>query len=466
MEPFRAWFLPDPSAAGAGVEEVPVRDGVSLAHPAPETVDMEALREGLLRAREAALLRTPVDDLAVTLGTVGARFGTPGDPLREEALNLLPHHAGLSEPMAREVLDGMAADWTVQRLRRLLKAEFPDPRVLDGFIPGPEARLHAAGSPLLVQISAGNVPGVSVGSLLRAILVKSAVLLKPARTDAILPVLFAQGLKEEAPDLAAAVAVLYWPGGDSPVERRAVAAADRVVAYGGLDTIRTLRGTLAPTTPLVAYPHRVSFGAVTRQALDADAGGVARKAARAVALFDQRGCVSPQLLYVEEGAALTPLAFAETLADALEAEARRIPPGPLSTDEAAQARQVRETEELREAAGLGVHVSGPGVGRGTVIHDPDPAFVASCLARTVRLKPLADLEGLGPLLEPVRPYLQSVGLESTRERRPVLAEGLARWGVPRVTDLTELPWPPPWWHHDGGGPLRDLVDWRELSFQD
>jgi hypothetical protein len=34
----------------------------------------------------------------------------------------------------------------------------------------------------------------------------------------------------------------------------------------------------------------------------------------------------------------------------------------------------------------------------------------------------------------------------------------------RVTTLQRMAWPPAWWHHDGGDPLRTLirwVDWEE-----
>lgn len=469
-EAFRAWSLPTgaPVPGGSGsVRERAVREdgnGPRLAYPEPASVDVRGLRETLLTAREEALRPLPAEEVASILGSVGGRFATAGDPLREEALRLLPDHAGISAPMAREVLAGMSADWTEGRLRRLLRAEFTDPGVLDGFRPGPEGRVHASGPPLLVQVSAGNVPGVSVGSLLRSLLVKSALVLKPARSDAVLPVLFAQGLREAAPELAEAVAVVYWPGGGEEVEEAALEAADLVVAYGSMATVRNLRRRIAPTTRLVAYHHRVSFGAVSREALRrSHLPELARRAARSVALFDQRGCVSPHLIYAEEGGEVEPADLSRALAEALEDVAERLPPGPLEAAEATAAQQVRGTEEVREAAGAGVRVFGGAVGHGTVIHDPDPTFVPSCLARTIRVKPVPDLEAVGAHLAPVAPYLQSAALEAPSSRRERIAGVLARAGVIRVTDLDGLPWPPPWWHHDGDGPLRSLVTWRDLE---
>ena len=44
-----------------------------------------------------------------------------------------------------------------------------------------------------------------------------------------------------------------------------------------------------------------------------------------------------------------------------------------------------------------------------------------------------------------------------------MGEALASIGASRVTSLSDAPWPPPWWHHDGGGPLRSLVRWTDLE---
>ena len=53
----------------------------------------------------------------------------------------------------------------------------------------------------------------------------------------------------------------------------------------------------------------MSFSLVTKESL-VDAEALAHKAAYDVALYDQQGCLSPQLIYVEEGGAVTPKEFA------------------------------------------------------------------------------------------------------------------------------------------------------------
>src|SRR5690606_37592082 len=118
-----------------------------------------------------------------------------------------------------------------------------------------------------------------------------------------------------------------------------------------------LRARLGASVPLVAYHHRISVALVGREALSAAAlPKAARDAARAVALLDQRGCVSPHALFVEEDGDASPAEFAAALAGALERLDRELPPGPIDAATASAVHQLRGAAELRAAAGEAVVV--------------------------------------------------------------------------------------------------------------
>lgn len=449
--------LADPPA---GFSTAPLSDDLQLRFPTPDPVLARRLCDHLAEAG-AHLHERRTDSLVASLGRAGARFLDPGDPIREESLDLLPAAAGLSPAMAREVVDGMARDWTADRLARLVRAQFADPAVLDGFRPGPGgSRRRAFGHRLVVQLGAGNVAGVSVGGVARALLARSPVLLKPGLHDAVLPVLYARALADCDPELAAALAVLYWPGGAAATEAEVLTQAGLVVVYGGADTVEAVRARLPATTPLVAYGHRVGVALVGREALAAGrADGTAMAAAGALAAFDQRGCVSPHLFWVEEGGALTPAEWAARLAAALTAVEKDLPAGPAPAEVASRVQQLRGTSELKQAAGEGVRVFRPAGVEWTVVYDPDPAFAPSCLGRFAWVKPVPDLERVARLLTALRPVLQTAGLCGAGARAASLVDQLGRAGVSRVTPLGRMAWPPAWWHHDGGDPLRALVRW-------
>jgi hypothetical protein len=441
---------------GTGAGAVSLR--IPQLTPALLAEQIAALRQ----AREAELAKRPVEEIVATIGRAAERFLDPSDPLRRAAESVLPLVTGTTPPMVRLVLDRMAADWRADRLRSLLAAEFGDGRVLDGFRPRPmgPGRVRAVGPLLTTQIFSGNVPGVAVTSIIRSLLVKSAVLGKTAVGEPVLPALFARALAEEDAGLGSCVAITYWPGGDDALERAALEAADAVVVYGGQEVVAAMRARTPASARFLGYGHRLSFGVLAREAVSGDAAGSAAQAALAVATFDQQGCVSPHLFYVEEGGSRSPAEWAGELAGAMRELEVELPRGQLAPGEAAAIRQLRGEVEFAQLAGTGVelHASVGGTGW-TVIHDPDPAFEASCLNRVVRVKPVAELMEVVEHARPIAPVLQSVGVAGPAERMEPLADALALLGASRITPLASLPWPPPTWHHDGSPPLRALVRW-------
>lgn len=439
--------------------------------PALDPEGARALLERL-RAARPALLEVEAREMARILGSVGARFLEPSDPLRQAALDRIPGEAGFSPRMAERVLQGMARDWTTPRLLRLLEAEFGDPTVLDRFAnahgeaeaPGPEAPLlRAMGDGVAVHIGAGSVPGVCATSLVRSLLVKTPVLVKPGAGDRALTELFLQGLEERAPEVAAAAAVAYWTGGEWELEEAVLGGADRVVVYGSDETARLVRDRVPVHVPLVLYHHRSSVAVVGPEALEGEAlGEAAAGVAWAASTFDQRGCVSPHRVWVlGEAADAERLAFA--LAEAMAREARDAPPGPRSEGEQARVQQLRGSVELRGAAGEPVRAWGGDGTEWTVVLESPGTVAPAGTPRTLVLTWAGDPETLSAALSREGAHLQSVGLAGFGEGEGEVAEALARVGATRMVPLRDMPFPPAWWHHDGTGPLRALIRWAEWS---
>jgi len=276
------------------------------------------------------------------------------------------------------------------------------------------------------------------------------------------PSTFGRALADADPRLGECVAVTYWTGGNEVLERLALERAGAVIGYGGRDAIASLRARAPVGIPFLGYGHRVSFGVLAREALTAAAGGrLAADAALAVATFDQQGCVSPHVVYVEEGGRTRPRLFAGDLAHALQRINDDLPRGRLSTVEAASVQQLRTTAEFRALAGEDVQLWAGDALAWTVVFDADPAFTTSCLNRAILVKSLPRLEDIDQLVRNYMPFLQSVALAAPRARAAHLAESLALAGCTRITSLENMPFPPPSWHHDGRGPLRELVRWAD-----
>lgn len=422
------------------------------------------VREACVRLRAAgpALVRRSTEDIARALGAVGIRFLDADDPLRREALERLPHDAGLSPRMAGAVLQGMASDWSADRLGRTLRAEFGDPRCLDGPTELNGRRLMAHGPGLCVQIVSGSVPGVGVHALLRSLLVKAPTLIKPGRGDELLTELFARGLGELDPGLAGALAVLCWRGGSEPPEREAMTAADVAVVYGSDATVGALRAMAPATTRVVGYHHRMGVALVGRES---DPDRAAADLARSVAFFEQRGCVCPHRVWVESGGAVDASDFASRVAGEMAVLESSLPSATLSPEEASALQQLRGTAELRAGAGGGRVWHGGAASPWTVIFEPDAEPGPGTFARGLRVHVLDDLEGAGDVLAPLGAHLQTVGYAGFGLRLDRLTEIAGRAGASRVVPLRAMPFPPPWWLHDGRGPLRELVRWVEVEPQ-
>jgi len=460
---FAAWSLP---AAVALPERPALTDrygDLAVQRLAVDPSWVRGVAAGLRASREA-LRRKPARELAALVGAAGARFLDPEDPMRARALALLPETAGLSAEMSAAVLDGMARDWTAERLERLLSAEFTNPAALDGFVPGAFELARALGPQLCVQIVSGSVPGVGATALVRSLLVKGPTLVKPGRGDVVLPVLLAGAVRSADPAVGDALAVVYWPGGDARLDAAALLEADVVTAYGGDEAVGLLRASTPVTARFAGYHHRFSFGVVGREALDtAHRHRTASEVAGAVAFFDQRGCVSPQVVFVEEGGEASPVEFARELAGAMEVVERHLPGGVLDAGEATRLQHVRGTAELQAAAGAGVEVHHGGTRAWTVIFDPGPELGPSCVGRLIRVRAVADVREVPAVVSPLWRHLQTAALAGCGTRRERLASALADVGVSRIAGFATAPFPAPWWHHDGQGPLRALVRWADLE---
>ena len=433
--------------------------------PTPILVGEIAAR--LWAARKAYLVRLPVQEIVEILDCVVASWLSTDSPWMASAsrgiAGATPYSERMVEAGIRRLLQGCRKD----ALLGLLTEELGDPSVLDGFRPrravGGSHRAYGPG--LTTHIFSGNVPGLPAVSMIHALLVKSACLGKPASEEPMFPVLFARSIAAVDGKLGSAVTILPWPGGDRAVEQAAFAASDAVVASGSDAAIDSIRSRLPPTVRFVGHGHKLSFAVIGREALDLPmVDRLADRLAYDVSLFDQQGCVSAHVAYVERGGEIAPEAFAERLAAAMAGFERAMPRGSLTLEEAAAIQQARTAAELGELRDEAVRMfASEGGTAWTVIYEDDPAFVPSCLNRVVRVKAVPDLADVAGLVRPFSRHLQSVGTAVGPERRECLAALLASVGVCRVCPIGEMPHPPLAWHHDGGHNLLPLLRWVTIE---
>lgn len=445
-----------------------------ILQPSPDQLGALAAR---LASSAERLRAIPIAALVGAIDRVAMRWHDPTLPARAALEATLPLINNYSPAMVRHVVGRMAADWRADVLWQRLRTQFGNPLVLDDWHPFDAPALdhdlaltqhqptltRAWGPQLTLHLCAGNVPGVAIQSLVDALLVKSPSLVKPASGEPLWAALWGQMLIEELPDLAVSLAVLWWPGGDAAREAAVLAHTEAVIVNASNQTISDLRRRLPEHVRLLDYGSRISFAAIAASVLTPEQlPAIARSLAYDVAVFDQNGCVSPQMVFVESTDAQTLWALIQALDAAMTVIDRELPYSPSSAG-ASTLRRLHDDYEWRMLAGHPATLHGPPDGRWTIICDAQAAFAPGVAGRTLMIRPVADLAEVPALLGPLTPFLQSAALAVPPERLRLLATMLAEAGVSRITHLGQQGWPAPVWHHDGRDPLRALVRWTDLE---
>jgi hypothetical protein len=419
----------------------------------------------LKRNRQRYLEGRSTDGLLRLLNGLGRDWQADDFPLRKRALEAGPAATGFSVPVLAGGLDAFFKQLTTANLESLLRQELGHPRRLDNFFgrEGEQDSQRAAlarGPELLAYVAAGNMPIPMLRQMILGLLVRSAQFIKCPFNAAFLPLLFAHSIYEADRKLGACLEIGQWKGGNDGLETALFAEADCVVATGPDPMLAAARQKLSGGARFLGYGTRVSFGYVTREAFEDAAREVAQRAATDVTAWDQLGCLSPHVIYIEDSAGGMGEAFATMLAEELEAREKSHPRGALGPEEAAGIARRRSFYEVRAAHSLGTRLWASSASTAwTVVLENDPLFQTSCLNRFIYVKMAASLHHTLQGLEMVREKISTVGLAATETQAPDLARHFARWGAKRVCPLGRMQNPPLDCRHDGRPPLGELLTW-------
>lgn len=438
--------------------------------PPEATVSPAMLGEACLalkRNREQFLAGRSTDQMVRVLCGVAEGWLQPDNGFRRLALEHGPAHTGFPRVTLEKGLDNFFRQFTRENFQALLEQELGNPKHLDEACPtiGPAGAraAMAVGPEFLVHIAAGNIPIPTWTSLTLGLLVRAAQFVKCASGASFLPRLFAHSIYEADRKLGACLEIAEWRGGHPSLAEVLFREADCVTATGTDETLAAVRAKLPVNKRFLGYGHRVSFGYLARGALTLnEAGRLAAAAADDVVAWNQLGCLSPHVLYVQRGGGVMPKRFAEMLAEELERRQATEPRGDLPAELGANIASRRAIYEVRAAHSPETQIwHSAGSTAWTVVYEDDPRFQMSCLHRFIYVKAVADLTEALRAADPVRGKVSTVGLAAPIEQSPEIAARLARWGVTRVCPLGQMQNPPLTWRHDGRPGLGDLVTWMD-----
>ncbi|HYK54633.1 MAG TPA: acyl-CoA reductase [Candidatus Eremiobacteraceae bacterium] len=351
-----------------------------------------------------------------------AQWRDPQSRVRERARAAL-HDSAWSAQVIESALDDVLFDLDEERARMLAVES---------------ANVDAR--PILVVLP-GNIIGPTIASAFCAATAGANIILKSPGDERMLAPILAEQFESLGRPLAGTIDARYWKGGDPEIEPAVFAAVRKIIAFGSDEAIDAI-GPRAPV-PVRGFGISYSIGFVTKSA---DTTQAASGAARDIAMFDQRGCMSPQTIYVE-GDEARALLFAH----ALDAELRRasdtLPRARISRDEAAAVamaiRKLSVSALAPKTHGLDTLMRGPeidGVPGYTVVVEPTGPPTIEGFGRIVSVKPCESMETLLRIERAASIRLESLGYAGDVPSE-LLAQ-LMQSGFVRVCPLGEMQRPP------------------------
>lgn len=379
------------------------------------------------RLQTAAPVELDPDAAASKLASAAAKLA------HEPALvGALVESTGLSEAMVQW---GLRTTLATVQAETLLEIR----RRAGLFVFGQENRAQ-----LCSVVLAGNVFTACVKAILVPLLLEVPVLVRPSSRDGVLAHALVAGLE---PPFDEAASLVAFDHDDDRAWEAFFRRADAAHVFGSDETLRALRSKTPSRTRFVGHGHGVGVAAILeppRGRFDA----IAEALALDVAAYDQRGCLSPQVLYVV-GARAEALALAEALHGALAAVEASLPRGPLSQRERVACTRWRAT-----VAALGDLFEG--LTHAVVVADAAPVPGGPGYRHLV-IRAVPTIEALRQAVAPLGHHLKAFGW-GPDEAQPLVGTALPAGTAPYLAPLGAMQTPPfdlPW----DGMPLTEGLLW-------
>lgn len=412
-----------------------------------------------LRERKGWLKTQKLTDILSLVGEAIYQWSQPDFPLRRQVLQRLPAFTGYPAFVVEQGLEQFLHHLSAENLWGVLQEELGDPLILEEWRPRkfPKALTRAYSPHLVFHLIAGNIPGLSLEAIIYSLIIKSPALLRISRYEPLLGPAFARTLYQVSPELGSCIAVLWWPADRQDLLQKALQECDGAVLSGGRETLCSVLPLVPSYVKVVCHPYRLSVALIGKEAVTPS---LAKRLSEDVRLFDQQGCLSPGVVWVEKGGELSPRDFAFLVADFLN----------LKRGDSGFARSVGESAQVWSLRSLyqmeGALVITPSENtRWTIVVEDKPGIPEGFPPGFLFIKPVDHLEEALEQLKPKSSFLQGVGLEVALERKEELVEKLGEMGASRICSVGEMQRPPAGWRQDGRFHLLDLLrfcDWENL----
>lgn len=390
-----------------------------------------------------------IDEIVLFLTKVGKLWGSKSYEKRAELIDLTCMTTGYSRPMVELGMRQIQGILSKKFLETTLKSDLGDKRLLDEWLPRGEASVHCQPRGFALHVLAGNVPAVTVSSLVMGILSKNCNIAKMSSRDVVTGSYFAGSfadVDEEHP-VTKTTSAVYWPSNRDDILDKFLSFANCVCTWGGREAVEAVRKKAPYEVELLEFGPRRGIQLIGKEAFS-NLKEVTAMAAHDLTLFDQEACFSPQVAFVEGDVER----YAQSLAKSMEAENKKLPKGFAALDAHAAISHARLMSKFR----------------GHKVFHPEKTEWTVVVARSFEEMPVSHPMGRTIFLIPVKNMKESlkyIGRETQVtavepfDRGIKLREYLTGMGIDRVTRLGKMGYFAVGAPHDGVYPISRMVRW-------
>jgi len=440
--------------------------GIKLKKPVFTVDALGKIIDDIKKIRKQYLLAIGIPKVIDVIGQVNDLWMDPKYKGRKIAREVLPTVTGFSVEMVES--------WGFDHFLRVIKKENlplfgklkPDDykiftKLGDGLVKayGKAEISHSNYDPEVIgHICAGNILGLAAFEMVMDKLVDAATWVKVPSEEPVFGALYAKSIEEIDPQLAYTIAVLPFESSNNVVKDFLFSKSDIVRATGGEQARRSLSEVSEKyRIPVAGHWHKFSFITIAREYLDERASEIAELVSLDVSAWDQQGCFSPQEIFVETGGNVSPMKFAELLAEEMETTSRALPKG--SKSGKMQVLDGYYQYFKKEMMGEPVKIFSSPTHQWLVIYDENTANLEpSPLFRVIRVKPVNDIMEIPRIVKPIGEFLQTVGTAIPDNRLIPFADAMGEAGATNIRTISSMTLQKAWEPWDGRFPLHELFE--------
>jgi hypothetical protein len=313
-----------------------------------------------------------------------------------------------------------------------------------------------------VHVIPGNTSLVAITTIIANAVTRGDAIIKIPSNDPFFATAMARTMIEMAPDhpLTRHVSVGYWKGGDAQVEKALYDAKsiEKIVAWGGFDSMRSIRQYLAPGIDLVALDPKISGSIIGEAAFASDATlrDAAAKAAFDIGHHNQGGCASCRTIYLVSGTDAAGLERANRFGELVFEALQNLPPHLSSAHPAFDPVLRGEIDGIRYSDAY--KVFGGRASEGAIIVSQEDEEVDFSERLDCRVANVVPVDSLDAAVRHVTVHMQTVGVYPDSLKAEI-RDACALRGSQRIVPLgcaTAGSQVGPW---DAMEPLRRMVRW-------